>query len=698
MNSNRFIKVLALVVCLALLCGMGVPVPAAAASEKKEHRGMQQFFEKEGNARLLIRAGVAYMEYAKLLRTDTGTKALMGMLCYLYDMDAEPTKAQYKQALAHVIKTYEQENAAQMTQQNRMDTPKGLEDYINDVVGMGVGHMAAAGWLKESASLALSVMDETANSGEEWLKGVSVLKTTLQNYENYENFLALIETKSGGALKEAAKELRQEIADVMQVRLRSYGELAYSTAENYAKLFIDEIFSEDWFDYIQKKMNYPSSLLSLFEGWTAMQLGVEFGTFAGNLLINAEDVLNYLIEIKAVYDISVILEQEVGRIGNNFTADGLKITEEDAQSYVRFGNYLISSRIRGQYCMTAIYVQCDSLRMWYDEQTVNSVQKLYDDLTSYLMSIKADLDLISGRAGMSLVLGGVQADSIQYYKCPESGNFAVIERNGKYGIIGYDGELIQPIEFDRICQGSGYGYEYLLAVRDLDDYSEPMYCIGKDGELEEGYPDGGDLKPETYWYNGEAVILVPGDEIIGGWETLEEWGDYIETYVSQRPWIKGAVLPVRQMSGVKEQLWGTMPQVTNTNYALLNTVTGELITDFVYSAFDEYNCFSEGLLAIKKGNKWGFVDKSGNEVIPFLYDAYAESAYYDEDMEILVEFYSIYTATNGYITVLRDGKWGLIDKQGNVILENAYEGISQVNPDGMFWLKENGLWNLYQLQ
>jgi len=125
---------------------------------------MQQFFEKEGNARLLIRAGVAYMEYAKLLRTDTGTKALMGMLCYLYDMDAEPTKAQYKQALAHVIKTYEQENAAQMTQQNRMDTPKGLEDYINDVVGMGVGHMAAAGWLKESASLALSVMDETANS------------------------------------------------------------------------------------------------------------------------------------------------------------------------------------------------------------------------------------------------------------------------------------------------------------------------------------------------------------------------------------------------------------------------------------------------------------------------------------------------------------------------------------------------------
>lgn len=59
--------------------------------------------------------------------------------------------------------------------------------------------------------------------------------------------------------------------------------------------------------------------------------------------------------------------------------------------------------------------------------------------------------------------------------------------------------------------------------------------------------------------------------------------------------------------------------------------------------------------------------------------------------------YSIYTAVNGYIAVLKDGKWGLIDTKGNTVVGATYDGISQVNPDGMFWLKENGMWSLYQL-
>lgn len=59
--------------------------------------------------------------------------------------------------------------------------------------------------------------------------------------------------------------------------------------------------------------------------------------------------------------------------------------------------------------------------------------------------------------------------------------------------------------------------------------------------------------------------------------------------------------------------------------------------------------------------------------------------------------YSIYTAVNGYIAVLKDGKCGLIDTKGNTVVGATYDGISQVNPDGMFWLKENGMWSLYQL-
>lgn len=31
--------------------------------------------------------------------------------------------------------------------------------------------------------------------------------------------------------------------------------------------------------------------------------------------------------------------------------------------------------------------------------------------------------------------------------------------------------------------------------------------------------------------------------------------------------------------------------------------------------FDEANCFSEGLAAVKDGGKWGFIDPQGNYVI-----------------------------------------------------------------------------------
>jgi acyl-CoA synthetase (AMP-forming)/AMP-acid ligase II len=61
------------------------------------------------------------------------------------------------------------------------------------------------------------------------------------------------------------------------------------------------------------------------------------------------------------------------------------------------------------------------------------------------------------------------------------------------------------------------------------------------------------------------------------------------------------------------------------------------------------------------------IDEKGNEVTSFLYDPYEQNDSYEH----LEYKYSIYTATNGYIAVLQDGKWGLIDTEGNVVLNNS---------------------------
>ena len=55
--------------------------------------------------------------------------------------------------------------------------------------------------------------------------------------------------------------------------------------------------------------------------------------------------------------------------------------------------------------------------------------------------------------------------------------------------------------------------------------------------------------------------------------------------------------------------------------------------------------FSEGLAGVKKDGKWGFVDYSGNNVIPFIYD-------------------EVFNFSEGFAWVRKDRKWGLVDKFG----------------------------------
>lgn len=295
-----------------------------------------------------------------------------------------------------------------------------------------------------------------------------------------------------------------------------------------------------------------------------------------------------------------------------------------------------------------------------------------------------------------VVLSGIEADSIQYYNCAKSGNFAVIEKNGKYGIISYDGSMLLPVSYDRISPGSGYSYDFLIAAEDLDDYSEWCY-VDKYGQLQVGYPDGGDVKPSSYWYDGGVVIFNAGPNMM----TLEEFLED-ELYGSSglktpglvldlRAWNNDHIFPVQKISGYIDHGGFQEPHIDTVQFALMDMETLELISDFVYEDIDDYNGASEGLLAVKKDGKWGFVDESGTVVIDFLYDPYERYTSYGTTYE------RVYTAVNGHIAVFKDGKWGLIDTQGNPVVEAVYDGISQVNPNGMFWLKENGTWTLYQL-
>ncbi|SBW01901.1 conserved hypothetical protein [uncultured Dysgonomonas sp.] len=75
-----------------------------------------------------------------------------------------------------------------------------------------------------------------------------------------------------------------------------------------------------------------------------------------------------------------------------------------------------------------------------------------------------------------------------------------------------------------------------------------------------------------------------------------------------------------------------------------------------------YDCkgsglFKEGLICISKENKWGVLDSSGNEVIPFIYD------------DMAVEF------SEELLAVGKNGKYGCIDKQGSEVVPFIYDDL-----------------------
>lgn len=66
---------------------------------------------------------------------------------------------------------------------------------------------------------------------------------------------------------------------------------------------------------------------------------------------------------------------------------------------------------------------------------------------------------------------------------------------------------------------------------------------------------------------------------------------------------------------------------------------------------------SNTLIANKKDNKWGFIDRDGNIVVEHKYDKVTEFNEY------------------GYAGIKLNDKWGVIDSKGNIVKEPSYEDI-----------------------
>lgn len=122
--------------------------------------------------------------------------------------------------------------------------------------------------------------------------------------------------------------------------------------------------------------------------------------------------------------------------------------------------------------------------------------------------------------------------------------------------------------------------------------------------------------------------------------------------------------------------------------------------------------FSEGFAAVELGNKWGFINKMGEEAVPLKYDS---ASHFSEglaavkqdgkwgfiDMSgktvILFKYDSVQPFSEGLASVSINDKWGFIDKAGTVVvpLQYAYNGENYFS-EGLVTVSAKGKDNIYR--
>lgn len=682
----------------------------------KEERNSQTYsisgeklleYLKEGKETLLcLRRNYDYMTFVESFRSNALLLYLLEMTDKLIGTGAEPNEEKYMEVLINIIAIYDLDNASDISEQKKRDNLKEFKDYAMDYAEMGakavsimVGNNPMPSEIETSISTAVDGLSVLMNNTNNWIEGLSDLEAIIQDYSNHDNFLRVIEENSEGNLEKAARTLRVGLTKAMDIKLDTYSKISSENYKNYQEFFFEDIF----FDVLKQTPEYKSDdtlrffvdmgdeAISKVSVWkSSWELGKAIGTLVGDVAVGGRDLINRVLEIMALYDISVVLQNKILEVGTEFSLNHEKDTEINiVNNYVVFSQYLIGCRLRGKYCLYSIVANDAGLLSLFNQKSAKEAKEWYERKVEKILNIqKSLLKIVEGIQDYRWVVEPtIEADDIYYLadypdldhpinmlsKQADNSN-AVIQRGDELGIISIEGNLLTEIEYREIAN---FGDSYMM-IRTIPKYSKEynmdwdIYWLNKNGEVSASVGNGV-LDFEVY-YCYEGVIQRAG----------YIYDDFVQ-----------GVLPVQESSVCHDQDTYLIMNNLSGKYAL--EYDGKLITDFIY---DECGSESEGLFAVCQNGKWGYVNKKGEIVIPFEYNA-SWQQYPVFDMGSSRSSSNVkeycYAASDGYIVLLQDGEWELKDIDGNSIIPKGIFEVIRPVFDGKCWVKKDGKWGVIQI-
>lgn len=365
--------------------------------------------------------------------------------------------------------------------------------------------------------------------------------------------------------------------------------------------------------------------------------------------------------IKCEYE-SVTSDNYYSENGNKKQA-GFIVSKKTEDGY-RYGyaNY------RGTIILNPIYTQLERVTEIANEKGV------------YFIAFK------NGQAGLlknNKEILNYEYEDIQYNVL---GSIFVTKRNGKYGAVNQEGTTVLYPEYDNVYTGG----MYLNALKDKD-----IFIFDLNGnKIETNEVSKTKTENANYYItidkNNKYKVVDSKDNIIIDKDyTYIEYlpGDY---FIVERDSKSGIIdsngksvieLKYDSISRINET--DILQMETNKNIALYNLNMKEIVsmdnaivkevkdekayillysdTDFKYldrngNILTSQNLFENNPLFAKNINgKWGFVDKEGNLKV-------------QNDYELVTDFNKY-----GFAGIKKDGKWGSINQNGEIVQEPTYD-------------------------
>ena len=307
-----------------------------------------------------------------------------------------------------------------------------------------------------------------------------------------------------------------------------------------------------------------------------------------------------------------------------------------------------------------------------------------------------------------------------------SDGLAAVKQNGKWGYVDETGKTIIPFEYDycypfseglaivakyrTVNDISGY-YWYVIDVNNnltplnnpYDD-SEQYYSVeiantDYDIMFHNGYvnlrelniyngmadmvfdrncnyiPMDTDSVNNDIFINGkfnEGLWAATGHEYAGFFvgadgKVVSEFGGYeTNPVIDVRPVNQGlALYAVEDKNDVTKSYWGFVDTNGNT------VIEPQYVDVYISNIITSYEVFNSGIAAVQnKSGLWGGINKSGQTVIPFEYEA-------------------LRAFREGLAVAQKNGKFGVIDTNGNNVIPFEYDNLSGFN-NGICVAVQNG--------